>query len=216
MATKRLDAAVGAACSLGDVIGVHTHPNAANPAPLPVNHVAVLAENLPGLLHGGLARVHQMSQKARPSCSTECNAHIVADFSAFQVNLGAEIVKQVTDLETRTSPLTYKALPHYTEIADPHSAISSRIECSCVGMIVHAIEVVFKTKILDPAALGYPKTTLATLRLIYPNGFLERRDKAGLAGDGPWPLVLPGHLLHALNQPAGGLPYVPGAGDWRF
>jgi hypothetical protein len=69
-----------------------------------------------------------------------------------------------------------------------------------------------------------PDVTVATLKQAY--GALadrlddpEERAKFGLSGDGPWSVVLPGYIFHAMNRPAADIrsqPYLPKAGDEYF
>ena len=57
------------------------------------------------------------------------------------------------------------------------------IGCSCVGMVVHAIEEVLKQKPLhyDDSRI-MPGTDLDDLEKIYPPNFVRRRHRVGLVG----------------------------------
>ena len=69
-----------------------------------------------------------------------------------------------------------------------------------------------------------PDVSIETLKQAYGHHaeFLddpEERAKFGLSGDGPWPVVLPGYIFHAMNRSAAEIrsqPYLPTAGDEYF
>jgi hypothetical protein len=94
---------------------------------------------------------------------------------------------------------------------------------SCAGFVIEAyrwagIELIT----LSDAAL--PKVSLATLKLAYRFYEKELDDPAlraeyGLEGAEPWPVVLAGHVMNALNRSASDVrraPYQPSDGDEFF
>jgi hypothetical protein len=119
---------------------------------------------------------------------------------------------------------TYLIRPH----VQPESAMDGTVKFvrfSCVGFAIEAyrdagIDVV----VTDEALL--PDVQLETLLNAYPGAtvesweWLNNRYKWGCNGDGPWRVVLPGYVFHALSKIARGSrsfqAYIPQAGDERF
>jgi hypothetical protein len=100
------------------------------------------------------------------------------------------------------------------------------IRFSCVGFVVEAYrDAGLNVVVTDEANL--PAVDLATLAVAYPElaaadfgALLNRRYHWGCDGNGPWPVLMPGHLFHALAKIGPGerdfLPYVPKKDDERF
>lgn len=104
----------------------------------------------------------------------------------------------------------------------PHTALSpdkSFRRFSCVGYVIEAyreagIEILKRD---TP-----PKVELSTLKIPYP--ILEKmkrktKERFGLKGDGPWPVLLPGYVFHSLKRTPEEIcktPYEPQIGDEFF
>jgi hypothetical protein len=117
------------------------------------------------------------------------------------------------------APRQYTIHPH---VRRP-TADCSYHRYSCVGLVIEAYrEAGVDLLLTDDQHL--PRVTLALLRWAYAD--LGRRlddprtrARYGLAGDGPWPVVLPGYVLHALARDETEIrkaPYPPQAGDELF
>ncbi|MGP0064319.1 MAG: hypothetical protein ACLQGP_12055 [Isosphaeraceae bacterium] len=217
MSSQVLDPVNSLACNVGDLVGVFATSPGLNAAA--VEHVAMLV-TAKSLVYGDTVDVRHMGPSVRPDRVGSSDAHVVGQI----VQLGAldrsALEAWVRDLDTRIAPLQYQVLPHYEVVLDPGTGVPAHVRCSCVGLLVEAIKDVLTRTPLDPSstAATYPDTDLATLQTIFPSSFLRRRARAGLTGSGPWPVVLPGHLVHAMNQQAGtsAWPYNPASGDYLF
>lgn len=110
-------------------------------------------------------------------------------------------------------------------IVHPHSEERKRADgtilfrrFSCAGLVVEAYRwTEIDLVVTDPASL--PEVYADQLHAVYPFVEDSRRSTFGLQGDGPWPIVLPGYVLQALNRPVEEIrasPYRPRAGDERF
>ena len=91
---------------------------------------------------------------------------------------------------------------------------------SCAGFVVEAYRSVELT-IIATAATELPPVSLKSICAAYPfaENYRKTWDDWGITGDGPWPVLLPGHVLHSLNRPAEEIrqvPYVAKDGDEVF
>jgi hypothetical protein len=120
-----------------------------------------------------------------------------------------------------TVPKMYCVYPHAEPFYE-NDGRYSRMRFSCAGFVLEAYKKA-RINLLDPNSL--PLVDIAVIRLGYPtqvrlmdNRTVSRED-LGLAGDGPWPVLLCGYLFHALNRDGDAIrrdPYVPNIADRRF
>jgi hypothetical protein len=216
MPSQILDPVIPLACDVGDVLGAFAAGLGLNPAA--VEHVALLV-TAKSLHYGNPVTVREMGPTVRPDQVGSSVAHVVGQISYLSILDRNALEAWVRDVNTRIARLQYQVLPHFEVVLDPVTKLPARVRCSCVGLLVEAIKDVLGTAPLDPgAAAGYPVTGLPTLQTIFPKRFLSRRALAGLTGPGPWPVVLPGHLVHAMNQAAGtsAWPRRPLAAEYHF
>jgi hypothetical protein len=141
------------------------------------------------------------------------------------VELSAAETKQISlfidetskELESVPPKLQYTVHPHFRERAETDSAR----RYSCVGYVQQAYEYA-DIDLVDIDAI--PEVELETILPAYPDSReqLEHpraRAFVGLRGDGPWPVLLPGYVFHAMNRPpleCRTTPYKPQAGDEYF
>jgi len=96
----------------------------------------------------------------------------------------------------------YVIRPHVVPFRDRGTVLFQRF--SCAGFVIEAHrEAGIDLLQTDDASL--PRIDLATLRNAYPDAGARLDDPAfraenKLDGDGPWPVVLPGHVLHSLKR----------------
>lgn len=118
----------------------------------------------------------------------------------------------------------YCVRPHTRNTTSPDGTVFLR-RFSCVGFAVEAYrDARLEVVATDDASL--PSVTLETLLLAYPdmarwlNSPAARARACGLPGDGPWPVLLPGHFFAALDAEADRIrsrpPYQPVSGDEFF
>ncbi len=114
----------------------------------------------------------------------------------------------------------YCVLPHAEPAFDRDDTLIYH-RFSCAGFVVEAYRAA-GIDLLDTGDL--PGVSLAAIADAYPEltPVLDSepvRRRYGLAGPGPWPVVLSGYLFHALNRPDAevrGGPYVPAERDRDF
>ncbi len=111
----------------------------------------------------------------------------------------------------------YSAHPHCKEVRDGDVVVITRF--SCAGFVFEAYRAA-RITLLDLSSM--PEVSLDTLAVAYGVALLERgpiRERCGLCGDGPWPVMLPGYLLHALNRDGESIrntPHRPQPGEEHF
>ncbi|NQV23513.1 MAG: hypothetical protein HQ518_04005 [Rhodopirellula sp.] len=110
----------------------------------------------------------------------------------------------------------YVILPAY----ESYTEEVTRWRFSCAGFVLRAYEEA-RIKLLDPSI---PDVTLDELKKAYPDWAddLDRqkiRERLGIEGDGPWPVVLPGYVMNSLKRTSAEIestPYRPQRGDEYF
>lgn len=146
----------------------------------------------------------------------------------FADNLASE--QTAYRLRTSTSKNFYCIRPHTRSVpvVGGDGTIQFR-EFSCVGFVIEAYEFA-GIRLIATEEANLPPVTLTMLRAAYPDPEFDRalsnprfRAISNLAGDGPWPIVLPGYVLSALSSvcfcrldPRSELPYQPRPGDEYF
>ena len=117
----------------------------------------------------------------------------------------------IADARTRIPPsvtrlTNYCIDPPFREVPDSVTGRVINCQYSCVGFVMRCYEVGAGIILLnyDPSVL--PPADLDVLRDIYGE-ILDRllrspaaSNRVGLGGDGPWRIVLPGYVFHALNR----------------
>ncbi len=213
MPAKRLDVNYPSHHEVGAVVGVH----ALHLDPQAVEHIGLLAEDSE-LEYGKDAKVHHLStlNRLRPWEVAKIRAHVVAWLDSLDQLDRDRLKNFFEDMRSRVSRVRFLALPHFEEEPDPRNGSLRIVKCSCVGILLQALQVALNHKVLDPHSSRFPATDLKTLQKIFDAQDLGHMTKAGLAGNGPWSVVLPGHLIHALDSDPSQWPYVPKVTDYRF
>lgn len=123
----------------------------------------------------------------------------------------------------------YIVQPHAADLKEADGTTVCR-RFSCAGYVVDAYRDA-GIDMLDTDPANLPQVNMATLDRAYPfvprlrnNPQLLHRsgsslDELGVSGQGPWPIVLPGYLFHALDRDAVAIrtnPYSPVEDDKEF
>ena len=114
----------------------------------------------------------------------------------------------------------YVIHPAYKDECDPNTGVRRYRRFSCAGFILAGhLEVDIELLQIDDESL--PNVEWATIISAYPDAERRRQQlhKYGLEGDGPWKVVLPGYVLHALNRAEDQIrqkPYLANEGDEVF
>jgi hypothetical protein len=129
----------------------------------------------------------------------------------------------LAELQTRGVKCGYRVMPASRDTFDPHTRRAQYQSFSCAGLVASCYRDGARVPLLVEDA-RLPDVARALTARIWERPFAhlepEARDtlmkRYGLEGEGPWKVLLPGYLLHALNQPRSALPYAPKPGDWQF
>jgi len=114
-----------------------------------------------------------------------------------------ELESEYNAAQIRHSRDQYVICPHVKEISREDDT-AAYLRFSCAGFVIEAYrEADIDLLWTDLAHL--PLVGLEVLKAQYPEfaGMLERpriRDEFGVGGDGPWPVVLAGYVLNALDR----------------
>jgi hypothetical protein len=97
----------------------------------------------------------------------------------------------------------YVIAPHVRETSAADGTLVCR-RFSCGGFVVEAYRSI-DVDFVDTSPTGLPPVSLSTLKTVYPETarVLDNsrlREGFGIPGDGPWPILLPGYLLNALDR----------------
>lgn len=86
---------------------------------------------------------------------------------------------------------------------------------SCAGFVAEGYRAGIGVQLVVVDAL-LPPIDRALLERVWSPRHVRIGSRYGLTGAGPWPVLLPGYLLHALRLPRASLPYSPTAADAEF
>lgn len=181
-----------------------------------VGHVALLAADAElGPATG--TSVYQMGKRLEIDPPTSMNVDAVA-WLPLSATEEQQIDVWLDDMKTRTARCTYLAFPDAGTRADPITGNVTGFTFSCAGFV--------RTAYRDGAGLDltgpqgtWPEVDAATVRAVWAIPVdAERRvlDFVGLSGPGPWRILLPGYLMHALSVGRYRLPYTPSPTDVSF
>jgi len=207
------DTFVGTTCA---IIGSHVEHDA-------IDHVGLLATIVPiGLTRKQNAEVYDMGD--HPALAT-----IRADRMACISNLDAETLKEMRLWALKVirsgSEIKYVVLPAWNVAqTDASSGAPTYASFSCAGFVERCYRDAGSIQlVVDEGSL--PWIRLDTLVQIWPSrarvlGIERCRKLIGLHGNGPWRILMPAYLFHAVyhidkNGHTAG-PYQPVDGDWRF
>lgn len=85
---------------------------------------------------------------------------------------------------------------------------------SCAGFVERCYAEGAGIRLVRAEAL--PNISRESLQQIWPRPDEQDPSEFGLVGEGPWPILLPAHLLHALARADARTPYEPRPEDWAF
>jgi hypothetical protein len=116
----------------------------------------------------------------------------------------------------------YCIAPHVSPLTDKDGTILFR-RFNCAGFVLEAYRSA-GISLLDTGGEALPEVGLDLLKEQYPDfaSALDRptlRERMGLTGSGPWPVVLCGYILNALDRTEDQIraqPYRANPGDERF
>lgn len=109
-------------------------------------------------------------------------------------------MRQIIRIHRQHVPQMYCILPHAAEYQENGRYVRMRFSCS--GFVLEAYRKA-RINLIDESRL--PQIGLDSIKKAYPEhaGLLDHasfRESMGLVGAGPWPVMLCGYVIHALNR----------------
>ena len=187
-----------------------------------VRHVALAVVAMGGCPAGGPVPASHMQPPLDVAGVVPLHTHGTVPLANEEKERLHRFVKNL-DLEFAGRRTQYCVRPH----AEPSRVADGTVRYtrfSCVGFVIVAYREV-ELDVIRTDDDSLPSVSLDTLLLAYPDLRREltsvaARRRAGLPGDGPWLVLLPGHLLTALARDEvsirSGPPYRAGPGDEYF
>lgn len=208
-----------------DVVGTD-----AQSAPEFVRHIGMADPAVDKVVRGDQVSVAHMGPPLESDGEMPVHAVGSAKISAEEVNQIKLFVDQHTS-EHLAHKLAGIPGSYAAYIIRPHArpehakdGTTKYVRFNCAGFVIEAYrDAGIDVLLTDESRL--PVVDLETLQHAYPElasplgQRLNHRYKWGCEGKGPWPVVLPGYLLHAFHRVANGnraAIYVPQPGDERF
>jgi hypothetical protein len=191
-----------------------------------VGHLALAAAGLPSHRPSDLVPVIHMRPPLENLglCVADCVGSV--GFTAeqkFQVRLFAEELDSEYRAMQLRSPLDqYVICPHASVFSSSDDTVVFR-RFSCAGFVIEAYREAGVELLRTDLAL-LPLVTLDELKSQYPDlaRHLDKekeRQKLGIGGDGPWPVLLAGYVLNSLARTSAEIhatPYLSRPGDGFF
>ncbi len=194
-----------------------------------IGHVGLAAEDHPRLaMMDGLRITDMQPPLVRAGGPDQIHAHGTVPLTAVEAGAIQEFIDRMENeylLTNREGVHQYVVRPHCVLVSDQDATITAR-RLSCSGFVLEAYRFV-DIDLIDTGETSLPAVGLDLLRRTYADEqqlrVLEtprlRNRFLGLAGDGSWPIVLPGYLLHSLARTEPEIragPYRPRPGDEFF
>lgn len=124
----------------------------------------------------------------------------------------------LADLHTQGVDYKFRVQPASGEVIEPGTQRVQYRFYSCAGLVADCYARA-GVLLVDQSALPLVTRALALEiwgKPLSPPALERALRELGLEGQGPWRLLLPGYLLHALDAPPEKRPYVPRQDDWRY
>lgn len=188
-----------------------------------IQHVSLVADEKQTAEHGSQVRVTHM----RPPLvvGDMVKAHVVGSVGLTTnetalINLFLDVIeKEIFTNNQRSLSSQYIVFPHASgHLAGPGGTTKYH-KFSCAGLVVEAYRAA-GLKLINTSHDSLPMVNALTIALQYDfpmNGQVAHR--LGLSGPGPWPILLPGYILHSLNREKDEIrsqPYTAKPGDEIF
>jgi len=190
-----------------------------------IGHLALAGEDRPSYEASTVLPVSHMRPPLERAgeCYANCvgSAGLTAD-EELQIGLFCDEVELEYHAARVRNVQQYVISPHVDEIRREDQTVVCR-RFSCAGFVIEA----YREARIDVLATGrddLPVVSLDTLKTQYPAfarhlDQIRLRDSLGIPGDGPWPVVLAGYVLNALDRPETAIrsaPYRAIVGDEFF
>lgn len=180
-----------------------------------VYHVGLLAEA--SALLAGTASVHHMGPPVE--LPGEIESHVVGWLDDLTDDEREGLEDWLAEVKTRVEAgglrgfAAYVAVP--SVVRDDTTGRSIVTRYSCAGFVAEAYrEGAGVPLLVEDQAL--PEVHRELLERVWGAREVRLGSRFGLGGAGPWRVLLPGYLLHAMRAGRAGFPYTPSPTDAQF
>jgi hypothetical protein len=179
-----------------------------------VSHVGILAT--PGMVENGqvVFVFHMANPITRLQLPGTMDAHAVGWIEDLSAEEQCNIQDWLDELKTSSSQIRYYAYPAAEIDRDKVTGRPIGRNFSCTGFVHSCFEEALRlTLVVSEAHL--PEVGIDVLRQVWGE-LVERRGLRYLRGPGPWRVLLPSYLFHALTKTRAGMPHQPQHADPFF
>ncbi len=188
-----------------------------------VGHLSMSNMNYQDIMYGSVISVTHMAppfrtlgeMRAHTMGSASLSQEEVLKIEIFLFNVAKEYK---SCLQKKSATDQYIAHPHKTEVKDKIDGLLLFRRFSCAGLVVEAYRYA-RVDLVKTEDSDLPPVMLDTLRVVYPDIDKQDKKRMGLSDPGPWPILLPGYILHALERTREEIraqPYAAKPGDEVF
>ncbi len=176
-----------------------------------------------GLLEGALSIAdgdtlsvfHMADPRTRLQLPGTLPAHAVGWFLDLPGEECERIRKWVGRFTSSAIEIMYVAFPSYQDLKDPATGRTIGRRFSCAGLVQACYEEALKVLLVVPTD-DLPEVKRDVLELVWSRAVVARGWRYGLEGPGPWKVLLPSYLFHALSKDRAELPHKPPDPDPYF
>jgi hypothetical protein len=178
-----------------------------------ISHVAIGTSTQANVRHGERIRVVHMQPPL--SENGDMVAHVIGRMS-LQNQERRTIRNWLNEQVTALADVSPRKQYHLRSRSSIDPATNVETPCfSCATFVQACFDEAIDVRLVDEDRV--PASSRETLSQVWGPDWVRLGRFFGLAGEGPWPILLPAHLLHALDRDdPRAAPYVPREDDWDF
>lgn len=204
-----------------DVVGMYTSGTTTDF----VRHVGLADEATSRVSATTTVSVTHMEPPFKSGRSIPCHCVGSAGLTDDDINRLEIFIDNVSgefEAQNRRGLEQYVVVPHVKPVVEKGDGTLLYRRFNCAGFVVVAYQSIDLDFVVVEES-NLPPIDNASLEAAYPKLRklpMDQREDLGLVGKGPWPILMPGYILHALNREVVAIrndpPYTPKPGDENF
>lgn len=171
-----------------------------------VSHVGILVDAATIKPGQSVDVFHMASPTTLLQLPGSMDAHAVAWIDDLTVDERIQIQDWLDQMRTTSLKIEYYAYPAADVTVDQVTGCAIGRRFSCSGFVNACFEEALKLKIVAGED-DLPEVAMSMILEVWPFG--ERRVRRYLQGQGPWRVLLPSYLFHALTKQRSDMPHLP-------
>ena len=185
--------------------------------PYAVKHVGLLDTNTAISYGQSVSAFHMSGPHTHLELPGKMNAHVIAWFANMTEESHRRILLWIEEMKTlsRHGIIRYTAVPASELCFDQVNGRMIERKFSCAGFILCCFEESGIVRLIVPET-ELPRVAKDVLEEIWGKAVVARGRQHGIRGSGPWKVLLPSYLFHALSRPMEDLPHRPTLPDPTF